>query len=243
MLNCLFFNSSVTAAPGDTQEQAIDKAQGSVQKTLRRGRRRRYIPTGIVAETAHYSQPTLRLDCQSTSRPWRLVHSTYLPAQRTPQPMSTPHARYRSKTLATWLAVMGGTLGLHRLYLKGVKDPLGWLHLPPTLLGLAGVIRMRQLGQDDQLAWVLIPVLGLMISFGMLCAILYGLTPDEKWDATRNPGHEPTRTAWGPVLGVIAALLVGAAILMGTIAFSIQKLFEWDLAATKGAQVSSSVPR
>ena len=146
--------------------------------------------------------------------------------------MPTSDTRYRSKTVATWLAVVGGTLGLHRLYLKGVKDPLAWLHVPPTLLGLAGVIRMRQLGQDDHVAWILIPVLGLMITLSMLSAILYGLTPDEKWDATRNAGHAPKRTAWAPVLGVITALLLGAAILMGTIAFSIQKLFEWNLAVS-----------
>jgi len=156
--------------------------------------------------------------------------------------MPTPNARYLSKTAATWLAVVGGTLGLHRLYLYGLKDVLAWLHVPPTLLGLAGVIRMRQLGQDDQVAWMLIPVLGLMIALSMLCAILYGLTPDEKWDARRNPGHAGARTGWGPVLGSIAALMLGAAILMGTIAFSIQKLFEWNLAASR-AQISSSVSR
>jgi hypothetical protein len=97
---------------------------------------------------------------------------------------------------------------------------------------------MRQLGQDDQVAWILIPLLGLMITFSMLCAILYGLTPDEKWDALRNSGHAPVRTAWGPVLGVIAALLLGAAILMGTIAFSIQKLFEWNLAVSSSLDMN-----
>lgn len=153
-----------------------------------------------------------------------------------------PH-RYRSKTMATWLAVLGGTLGLHRLYLKGPADVWAWLHLVPTALGLAGVIRMRHLGQDDPVAWMLIPVLGLMISLGMLCAIVYGLTPDEKWDARRNPGHAPVHTAWGPVLGVITALLLGAAVLMGTIAFGIQKLFEWELDPTRNAQASTSVPR
>ncbi|MFM8767642.1 MAG: hypothetical protein ACKOD9_07690 [Rubrivivax sp.] len=155
--------------------------------------------------------------------------------------MPTPDARYRSKTAATWLAVLGGTLGLHRLYLRGVKDVLAWLHVPPTLLGLAGVIRMRQLGQDDQVAWMLIPLLGLMIALGMLCAILYGLTPDERWDASHNPGLAGARTGWGPVLGVIAALMLGSAILMGTIAFSIQKFFEWNLAPGR-AQISSTTP-
>lgn len=150
--------------------------------------------------------------------------------------------RYKSKTLATWLAVLGGTLGWHRLYLKGPADPLGWLHLLPTALGLAGVIRMRQFGQDDTVAWLLIPLLGLMISLGMLCAILYGLTPDEKWDSTRNPGHAGVRTAWGPVLGVIAALMVGSAVLMGTVAFGIQKLFEWELQAAGGARTSGTLP-
>ena len=133
----------------------------------------------------------------------------------------------RSKTLATWLAVIGGTLGLHRFYLHGWRDGLGWLHPLPTLAGLLGVLRMRALGQDDPVAWVLIPLLGLMISLAMLSAILYGLTPDEKWAARF---HQPVQaTGWGPVLGVITALMVGAAVLMGTVAFGVQKFFEWEL--------------
>jgi hypothetical protein len=156
--------------------------------------------------------------------------------------MPASPARYRSKTVATWLAVLGGTLGLHRMYLKSPTDLLAWLHTVPTVLGWSGVIRMSQFGQDDTVAWLLIPVLGLMIALGMLCAILYGLTPDEKWDARHNPGLPGAQTGWGPVLGVIAALMVGSAVLMGTVAFSIQKLFEWQLdpARQSGAATSTS---
>jgi hypothetical protein len=135
---------------------------------------------------------------------------------------------YRSKTVAAWLALVGGSLGLHRLYLHGWRDRLAWVHWPPTLAGLLGVERMLALGQDDRAAWLLIPLLGLMVSQAMLVAIVYALTPDEAWDARRNPGHAVVATGWGPVLAAIAALLVGGAVLMGTIAFAGQKFFEWQ---------------
>ena len=137
-------------------------------------------------------------------------------------------ARYRSKTLATWIALGFGALGGLRFYLHGWRDPVGWLQLPPTLLGLWGAWRMHTLGQDDHLASVLVPLLGLMLSMAMLLAIISGLTPDERWDARHNPGLEPRATGWGPVLGVILALMVGGIVLMGTIAFAGQRFFEWQ---------------
>ncbi len=134
---------------------------------------------------------------------------------------------YKSKTLATWLALLGGTLGLHRLYLHGRRDVLAWLHPVPTLAGLVGVQRMLDLGQDDRVAWLLLPWLGLMLAQTALCAIVYALTADAVWDARRNPGASVHTTSWGPVLGAIAALIVGATALMATIAFSAQRFFEW----------------
>ncbi|MBQ0936922.1 NINE protein [Ideonella paludis] len=140
--------------------------------------------------------------------------------------MSTPTPK--SKTLATWLAVLGGTLGAHRFYLHGLKDPIAWLHPLPTLVGLAGVIRMRNLGQDDTVSWLLIPILGAMISVAMFSAILIGLTNDERWAERHGAGHGPQATGWGPVLGVVVALFLGAGVLMGSIAFGGQKYFEWQ---------------
>jgi len=138
-------------------------------------------------------------------------------------------AHYKSKTLATWLALLGGSLGLHRLYLVGWRDALAWLHPLPTLAGLLGVHRMLELGQDDRLAWLLLPLLGLMLAQAALWAIVYGLTADERWDARHNPGAPVHVTGWGPVLGVIAALVIGATALMATIAFSGQRYFEWQV--------------
>lgn len=140
---------------------------------------------------------------------------------------------YRSKTVAAWLALTGGVLGLHRLYLHGLRDPLAWLHWLPTAAGLTGVARLRNLGQDDPAAWLLIPVLGLTISVVMLTAIVYALTPDERWDARHNPGQTGAAAGWGAVLAAIAALLLGGATLMGSVAYGGQMYFEWALRAAQ----------
>lgn len=140
-----------------------------------------------------------------------------------------PMGKPKSKAAATWLAVLGGTLGLHRLYLHGPRDPWAWSFWPITLAGLAGVVRMRNLGQDDMVSWALIPLLGLSLSAAMLSAIVIGLTPDERW-GDRFRARQVQPSGWAAVLGVIVALLVGGAALMGTIAFSGQKFFEWQRA-------------
>lgn len=137
----------------------------------------------------------------------------------------------KSKTLATWIAIVGGTLGLHRFYLHGLRDLPGWLHPLPALLGAYGVLRARTLGQDDHLAWVLMPLLGFTIAAAMLAAIVYGLTSDERWDARFNAGRPSPSSGWGAVLGAIAALLVGGAALMATIAFAAQRYFEYQVEA------------
>jgi hypothetical protein len=157
---------------------------------------------------------------------------------------AVPAAAAPSKTLATWIAVIGGSLGLQHVYL-GRRRWLAALYPLPTLLGLVGVERMRALGVDDRLAWLLVPWLGVTISAGMMCAIVIGLTSDARWARRYAEGPEPApssadaaadddpappglvHTGWGPVLGVIVALMVGGGVLMGTIAFSVQKLFEW----------------
>jgi hypothetical protein len=150
------------------------------------------------------------------------------PSASSPAPIAQPRRR-RSKTLAAWCALLLGSLGLHRIYLYGPRDLLAWLHLLPTLAGWVGLQRLLQLGQDDRWAWALVPVFGLMLSLGAFFAILYGLTPDERWDARHNPGQPVTDTRWGPVLAAILGLLLGGGILMGSITYGVQMFFQWEL--------------
>jgi hypothetical protein len=146
---------------------------------------------------------------------------------------ATAPATYKSKTLATWVTLLGGPMGLHRFYLYGFGDVFGWLHPIPTLVGALGMRRVAELGQDDKLAWLLIPILGFMVAYTMLQAIYYGLMADEKWHARFNPSlrADPNVPAsgWAAVIGVVLALLLGATVLMATIAFSGQRYFEYQV--------------
>ena len=138
----------------------------------------------------------------------------------------------RSKTTATWLALLGGPMGVHRFYLFGLGDVWGWLHPFPTLLGAWGLRRVAEFGQDDHLSWLLIPILGLMVASTMLQTIVYGLMPDERWHARYNAGLDAStapKSGWAAIIGVILALLVGATVLMSTIAFSGQRYFEYQV--------------
>lgn len=138
----------------------------------------------------------------------------------------------KNKTTAAWLAFIGGQLGLHRLYLFGWKDMWAWAHPIVAALGWYGVERVRLNGQDDQLAWVLVPLLGFTLAGTALTAIYYGLMSPEKWHALHNPGapEGPSdRTNWLTMGAIVFALLFGAISLMSSIAFSFQRYFEYQV--------------
>ena len=136
----------------------------------------------------------------------------------------------KSKTVAAWLAFVGGPFGLHRFYLHGRGDPWGWLHPLPTALGLWGLQRIETLGLDDRLCWLLLPLLGLQLAQTCLMAILYGLQTPERWNARHNPGLAPDNTAggtrWSTIGAIVCALLLGATALMSALAFSFERYYQ-----------------
>lgn len=149
----------------------------------------------------------------------------------TTHPTVTPSpARTKNKTLAAWLALLGGTLGLHRFYLYGLGDLWGWLHPLPTALGLWGLERMQTLGTDDALSWLLLPVLGLQVAQTCLTAIVYGLKSATDWNRRHNPGlaaDAPAgHTSWPTVGAIVLSLMIGAVGLMSALAISFEHYYE-----------------
>lgn len=115
-----------------------------------------------------------------------------------PAPMQAGSA-HKHKTVAALLAFLLGGLGLHRRYLGS-----RWWWVYPVFLV------------------TLVPVFA-----GFVEAIVFALTPDEKWDARWNAhSGRQSRNGWGPVLVAIATLIVGATLLMTTLAIVFQTYFE-----------------
>jgi TM2 domain-containing membrane protein YozV len=132
---------------------------------------------------------------------------------------------YKNKTLATYLAMLFGTLGAHRFYLRGSVDRLGLLHV--CSLPIAGLI--VGLAPQANVFYKLLPLLVSAI-VGFIEALVLGLTPDERWDATYNAGSgRSTRSGWPLAIALVSTMLVGAVFLIGTMS----RLF--DLLYTGGA--------
>lgn len=139
----------------------------------------------------------------------------------------------KNKTLAAWLALLGGTMGLHRFYLRGPGDWIGWLFPIASGLGWWGVERVLALGQDDKLSWWLIPFLGMSLAAACLSGIVYGLSDRARWNAKYAPDQGPEgaagATSWLTIGAVVLSLLVGATAFMGSLSFSIQSYVKYQI--------------
>jgi TM2 domain-containing membrane protein YozV len=132
---------------------------------------------------------------------------------------------HKNKTFATLLASVLGGLGAHRFYLRGFGDRWGWAHA--VSLPLCGVV--MSLAPQANWFFQYLPLILSMLA-GFLEALVLGLTPDEKWDAAYNTGTgRQSNSRWFLALILVATVMVGAAMLIATIA----RLF--DLLYTGGA--------
>ena len=156
------------------------------------------------------------------------THSTMTSATLPPSKI-----RPKNKTVAVWLALIGGGFGWHRLYLHGWSDTWAWAHAIPTALGFWGVDRVLTYGQDDRLSWLLLPLLGFSIAVACLTGIVYALQPADKWNAQYNPQLDaeaaPGRTNWITIFALVFALMFGTIALMSSLVYSFQRYFEYQI--------------
>lgn len=142
--------------------------------------------------------------------------------------------RFRSKTLTASFAFLFGSIGAHRFYLHGWRDVFGWAHLLATIVGIPGFLLLAATQRTAGLGWWLAVPGSISLLAAFLAAIVYGLRPDEKWDAQFNAGTgRHSRSGWTVIFVVILSLLIGAFLLMTGLALSFQTYFESQVEAAK----------
>jgi TM2 domain-containing membrane protein YozV len=155
-------------------------------------------------------------------------------------PMSnrvSPSPRFRSKTLTAALAFLLGSLGAHRFYLYGWRDVYGWAHLVFTLLAIPGILLLVASERTSTLGWILAVPGAISLFAAFLAALVYGLRPDEKWDAQFNAQtQQRSRSGWTVIFVVIFSLFIGAMLLMASLAVSFQTYFESQVPAATSSQ-------
>lgn len=149
--------------------------------------------------------------------------------------MTPLHTRNKNKTLTIWLALLGGGLGWHRLYLYGWRDGWVWVHAFPTVLGLWGLDRATTYGIDDRLSWWLLPLLGLSVAVACLSGIVYALQTPEHWNARHQPDAPSDavagRSNWLTVLALVLTLMWGSTALLSSLVYGFQRYFETQVEA------------
>ncbi len=134
-------------------------------------------------------------------------------------------AAHKNKTVATLLALLLGSVGLHRFYLHGLKDRWGWLHAVSLPLSALLLLSNPELP-------LLINTLPLVISTltASIETFVLGLMPDEKWDLRYNPASGiKSDSGWPVALMMVVNLFCGATLLLTVLARS------FDLLLTGGA--------
>jgi TM2 domain-containing membrane protein YozV len=148
--------------------------------------------------------------------------------------VATHSSRFRSKTVTAALAFLFGTLGIHRFYLHGTRDVWGWAHIVGTLIGIPGFLLLAATERTSTLGWLLVMPGAVSMLAAFLAAIVYGLRPDEKWDAQFNAhAGRQSQSGWAVIFVVIFSLLIGAFLLMTGLALSFQTYFESQVQAAK----------
>lgn len=147
--------------------------------------------------------------------------------------MPTTALQKKSKLLTVLLAFLFGSVGAHRFYLKGKRDFWAWSQVLAMMLGAVGVALLWSTQRASVPGWACAIIGGVSVLAGYLSALVYGLRPDDKWDAQFNADGAPTRSGWPVVFLSVLTLMIGTGLLMAGLAITFQTYFETQVQASK----------
>lgn len=134
----------------------------------------------------------------------------------------------KHKLLFCALGLFFPGMGLNCFYLQGFKSFWGWAQFFAFIGGIAGWLILKDMQFHSAPGWVLITFGFITLEASWLTTIVFGLRPDEKWDAQFNPGLDPnraTKSGWPVVLTVIFSLVLGAGMMMTFLAIAFEQFF------------------
>jgi hypothetical protein len=141
---------------------------------------------------------------------------------------------HKNKLLFCALGLFFPGTGFNLFYLKGLASPWAWLQMVSLF---AGILGWKLLGASDMssaLGWILAAAGFIALEASWLTTIIFGLRPDEKWDAQFNANSgQKSASGWLVILCVIASLMIGAAVLMISLAIAFEQHFLSQFEAAK----------
>lgn len=141
---------------------------------------------------------------------------------------------HKNKLLFCALGLLAPGTGLNVLYLKGLSNMWAWLQMCALFAGVLGWKLLGASGMSSTLGWILATAGFIAIEASWLTTIVFGLRPDEKWDAQFNAQSSvQSQSGWLVVLCVIVSLMLGAAVLMSGLAIAFEQHFISQFEAAK----------
>ncbi len=126
------------------------------------------------------------------------------------------NARHKSKTIATVLSALAGMLGLHRFYLFGRNDVVGWMYLGASLVYLNIVAYSWP---DPSLATRIACLFPLTAFIAAVEALVIRLTEDTKWNRQHN-SHSlvESRSGWTLIIVLVLTMATAFTALVASLA-------------------------
>ena len=144
--------------------------------------------------------------------------------------------QFRSKLIFCALGLLIPGTGLNCFYLQGIKSFWAWVQLAALVSGILGLSLLMIGTEAGFAAWLLLIFGFISLEASWLSTIVFGLRPDEKWDAQFNANcstNQTTKTGWPVIITVILSLVIGVGVMMSFLAIGFEQFFVYQLQEAK----------